>query len=178
MLYGCSDPPGSFQIKTKVIAANFLIMLIMSGQLQSSYCYGRGGSTHRFGAFRRRVLNISSGIEKLGNIQGDLSLCLLLSWVLCYFCVWKGVKSTGKVRRVIQQVVAAAYVTYIHISSWIGDDVWGMHDEVDQTREEPVCRPWLKDHELLNTTQLRIHSDTNIVRQNSGVLTVGQVSGS
>uniref|UniRef100_A0A667WZF0 Transporter n=1 Tax=Myripristis murdjan TaxID=586833 RepID=A0A667WZF0_9TELE len=46
--------------------------------------------------WQRRVLNISSGIEALGGIQGDLSLCLLLSWIICYFCVWKGVKSTGK----------------------------------------------------------------------------------
>ncbi|XP_075893083.1 sodium- and chloride-dependent GABA transporter 2-like isoform X2 [Nelusetta ayraudi] len=54
------------------------------------------GSSSVVEFWQRRVLNISSGIEKLGNIQGDLSLCLLLAWVLCYFCVWKGVKSTGK----------------------------------------------------------------------------------
>uniref|UniRef100_A0A669DSQ8 Transporter n=2 Tax=Oreochromis niloticus TaxID=8128 RepID=A0A669DSQ8_ORENI len=46
--------------------------------------------------WQRRVLNISTGIEALGNIQWELSLCLLLAWVICYFCVWKGVKSTGK----------------------------------------------------------------------------------
>ncbi|XP_003454626.1 sodium- and chloride-dependent GABA transporter 2 isoform X1 [Oreochromis niloticus] len=46
--------------------------------------------------WQRRVLNTSSGIENLGSIQWDLSLCLLLAWVICYFCVWKGVRSTGK----------------------------------------------------------------------------------
>ncbi|XP_041836326.1 sodium- and chloride-dependent GABA transporter 2-like [Melanotaenia boesemani] len=46
--------------------------------------------------WQRRVLNISPGIETLGGIRWDLSLCLLLSWVICYFCVWKGVRSTGK----------------------------------------------------------------------------------
>ncbi|XP_022044920.1 sodium- and chloride-dependent GABA transporter 2-like isoform X1 [Acanthochromis polyacanthus] len=46
--------------------------------------------------WQRRVLHISSGIETLGKVQWDLSLCLLLSWVICYFCVWKGVRSTGK----------------------------------------------------------------------------------
>ena len=28
----------------------------------------------------------------------DLALCLLLAWIICYLCVFKGVKSTGKVR--------------------------------------------------------------------------------
>ncbi|XP_073323777.1 sodium- and chloride-dependent GABA transporter 2-like [Pagrus major] len=46
--------------------------------------------------WQRRVLRISDGIEAIGNIQWDLSLCLLLAWVICYFCVWKGVRSTGK----------------------------------------------------------------------------------
>ncbi|XP_035488759.1 sodium- and chloride-dependent GABA transporter 2-like isoform X1 [Scophthalmus maximus] len=46
--------------------------------------------------WQRRVLNISTGIEALGNIRWELSLCLLLAWIICYFCVWKGVKSTGK----------------------------------------------------------------------------------
>uniref|UniRef100_A0A672YG34 Transporter n=1 Tax=Sphaeramia orbicularis TaxID=375764 RepID=A0A672YG34_9TELE len=46
--------------------------------------------------WQRRVLNISTGIDDLGKIQWELSLCLLLSWIICYFCVWKGVKSTGK----------------------------------------------------------------------------------
>uniref|UniRef100_A0A4W5QXW8 Transporter n=1 Tax=Hucho hucho TaxID=62062 RepID=A0A4W5QXW8_9TELE len=46
---------------------------------------------------RRRILGLSGGIEEIGNVRWDLALCLLLSWIICYFCVWKGVKSTGKV---------------------------------------------------------------------------------
>src|SRR4029434_8852644 len=48
--------------------------------------------------FRNRVLNISHGIEDLGSVQYQLAVCLLLCWVICYCCVWKGIKSTGKVR--------------------------------------------------------------------------------
>uniref|UniRef100_A0A670YHV7 Transporter n=1 Tax=Pseudonaja textilis TaxID=8673 RepID=A0A670YHV7_PSETE len=47
--------------------------------------------------WERRVLNISDGIEHLGTVRWELSLCLLLAWIICYFCIWKGVKSTGKV---------------------------------------------------------------------------------
>ncbi|XP_066524970.1 LOW QUALITY PROTEIN: sodium- and chloride-dependent GABA transporter 2-like [Hoplias malabaricus] len=47
--------------------------------------------------WERRVLRISPGIEQMGSLNWDLVLCLLIAWVVCYFCIWKGVKSTGKV---------------------------------------------------------------------------------
>ncbi|XP_078509883.1 sodium- and chloride-dependent GABA transporter 2-like [Lissotriton helveticus] len=47
--------------------------------------------------WERHVLHMSDGIENMGRIQWKLALCLLLAWIICYFCIWKGVKSTGKV---------------------------------------------------------------------------------
>ncbi|XP_049881488.1 sodium- and chloride-dependent GABA transporter 1 [Pectinophora gossypiella] len=47
--------------------------------------------------WERRALQISSGIENIGNIRWELAGTLLLVWVLCYFCIWKGVRWTGKV---------------------------------------------------------------------------------
>uniref|UniRef100_A0AAY4B3L8 Transporter n=1 Tax=Denticeps clupeoides TaxID=299321 RepID=A0AAY4B3L8_9TELE len=47
--------------------------------------------------WERNVLSISSGIEEVGPIKWDLALCLLAVWIVCFFCIWKGVKSTGKV---------------------------------------------------------------------------------
>ncbi|XP_005166076.1 solute carrier family 6 member 22, tandem duplicate 1 isoform X1 [Danio rerio] len=47
--------------------------------------------------WERRVLNITGSVNELGSVRWELALCLLLAWVICYFCVWKGVKSTGKV---------------------------------------------------------------------------------
>ncbi|KAK2859000.1 hypothetical protein Q5P01_003620 [Channa striata] len=43
-----------------------------------------------------RVLRISDDLS-LGKVHWDLALCLLFAWVICYFCIWKGIKSTGKV---------------------------------------------------------------------------------
>uniref|UniRef100_A0A8C1UX53 Transporter n=1 Tax=Cyprinus carpio TaxID=7962 RepID=A0A8C1UX53_CYPCA len=60
--------------------------------------------------WERRVLRISSGIEEIGTLHWDLVLCLLLAWVLCYFCIWKGVKSTGK------------YITAVMVFFWF--QVW------------------------------------------------------
>ncbi|XP_051911293.1 sodium- and chloride-dependent GABA transporter 2-like [Hippocampus zosterae] len=47
--------------------------------------------------WERRALRISPGIEFMGSLNWDMVLCLLIAWVMCYFCIWKGVKSTGKV---------------------------------------------------------------------------------
>ncbi|KAK5621338.1 Sodium- and chloride-dependent creatine transporter 1 [Crenichthys baileyi] len=48
--------------------------------------------------WENKVLNISSGLDEPGQINWELMLCLMAVWVLVYFCVWKGVKSTGKIR--------------------------------------------------------------------------------
>ncbi|KAG5668178.1 hypothetical protein PVAND_016128 [Polypedilum vanderplanki] len=47
--------------------------------------------------WERRALMISSGIEEIGNVRWELAGTLLFVWILCYFCIWKGVRWTGKV---------------------------------------------------------------------------------
>ncbi|XP_048405488.1 sodium- and chloride-dependent GABA transporter 2-like isoform X3 [Stegostoma tigrinum] len=47
--------------------------------------------------WEKRVLRLSAGIDHVGTIHWQLALCLLLIWIICFFCIWKGVKSTGKV---------------------------------------------------------------------------------
>ncbi|XP_067331319.1 sodium- and chloride-dependent GABA transporter 3-like [Channa argus] len=47
--------------------------------------------------WERRMLGMSGGIEELGSVRWELALCLLVSWVFCYFSIWKGVRSSGKV---------------------------------------------------------------------------------
>uniref|UniRef100_A0A3P8V3E7 Sodium- and chloride-dependent GABA transporter 3-like n=1 Tax=Cynoglossus semilaevis TaxID=244447 RepID=A0A3P8V3E7_CYNSE len=47
--------------------------------------------------WERRALGMSAGIEELGSVRWELALCLLVSWVCCYFSIWKGVRSSGKV---------------------------------------------------------------------------------
>ncbi|XP_076468790.1 sodium-dependent proline transporter-like [Babylonia areolata] len=44
-----------------------------------------------------KALAISGGIDRLGQPKWDLSLCLLLAWVIVFFCLLKGIKTTGKV---------------------------------------------------------------------------------
>ncbi|XP_048251548.1 sodium- and chloride-dependent GABA transporter 3-like [Haliotis rufescens] len=47
--------------------------------------------------FRHKVLGITPGLEHLGSIKWELLLCLLASWVLIFGCVFKGVRTVGKV---------------------------------------------------------------------------------
>ncbi|XP_067097912.1 sodium- and chloride-dependent GABA transporter 3-like [Osmerus mordax] len=47
--------------------------------------------------WERRVLAMSGSIEEVGSVRWELVLCLIICWAACYFSIWKGVKSTGKV---------------------------------------------------------------------------------
>ncbi|XP_010900342.1 sodium- and chloride-dependent betaine transporter [Esox lucius] len=44
-----------------------------------------------------RVLAISGGIDEVGSVRWELMLCLLACWAVCYFCIWKGIRYSGKV---------------------------------------------------------------------------------
>ncbi|XP_071791970.1 sodium- and chloride-dependent GABA transporter 1-like [Asterias amurensis] len=49
--------------------------------------------------WERKILQIhlSDGLHDIGSINWQLSLCLVLAWTVVYMCVFKGVKSSGKV---------------------------------------------------------------------------------
>ncbi|XP_020785371.1 sodium- and chloride-dependent creatine transporter 1 [Boleophthalmus pectinirostris] len=47
--------------------------------------------------WERKVLRLSGGLHEPGAISYEMVLCLIATWIIVYFCMWKGVKSTGKV---------------------------------------------------------------------------------
>ena len=53
---------------------------------------------------------ISSGIEEIGNIRWELAGTLLLVWILCYFCIWKGVRWTGKVNFLVVFMISTYFI--------------------------------------------------------------------
>lgn len=52
---------------------------------------------------RRHVLQIhqSKGLQDLGTISWQLALCIMLIFTIIYFSIWKGVKTSGKVRQTL-----------------------------------------------------------------------------
>ena len=46
---------------------------------------------------RNYVLRITDSIGDAGIFRWEIVLCLLAAWIVVYFCMWKGVKSSGKV---------------------------------------------------------------------------------
>uniref|UniRef100_A0A4W5N7E4 Transporter n=1 Tax=Hucho hucho TaxID=62062 RepID=A0A4W5N7E4_9TELE len=60
-----------------------------------------GNATHLQSAsqqyFDHRLLEITNGIEDAGGLRWELFGILILAWVIVYLCIFKGVKSTGKV---------------------------------------------------------------------------------
>ncbi|XP_074650330.1 sodium- and chloride-dependent glycine transporter 1-like isoform X2 [Tubulanus polymorphus] len=47
--------------------------------------------------WERHVLQITEGIDDMGNLRWQLLICLALAWVAVFLCLFKGVKSSGKV---------------------------------------------------------------------------------
>ncbi|PVD26916.1 hypothetical protein C0Q70_12064 [Pomacea canaliculata] len=46
--------------------------------------------------FHKVVLDITKGINDMGEVRWELALCLLLAWLLVCICLAKGIKTSGK----------------------------------------------------------------------------------
>lgn len=63
--------------------------------------------------FDHSMLKMTDGIDNFGNVRWELVGCLAVAWLLVYFCLWKGLKSTGKV------VYVTATLPYLLIGAFL-----------------------------------------------------------
>ncbi|XP_068195958.1 sodium- and chloride-dependent GABA transporter 3-like [Antennarius striatus] len=68
-----------------------------STNLTANYTMLKNTTSAAVEFWERRMLGMSGGIEELGSVRWELALCLLVAWIFCYFSIWKGVRSSGKV---------------------------------------------------------------------------------
>ncbi|CAH0394317.1 unnamed protein product [Bemisia tabaci] len=49
--------------------------------------------------FNRVILEMqhSEGLHDLGSVKWDMAICLLIVYLICYFSLWKGISTSGKV---------------------------------------------------------------------------------
>lgn len=47
--------------------------------------------------WERYVLQITDSINDMGGLRVELVFCLIIAWILVYLCLFKGIKSSGKV---------------------------------------------------------------------------------
>ncbi|KAK2721160.1 sodium- and chloride-dependent GABA transporter 1-like [Artemia franciscana] len=67
-------------------------------ELSQSHIFPRESLTDPVREFwERRALQVSSGLNDPRGFQWELVGTLAAAWIVCYFCIWKGVKWTGKV---------------------------------------------------------------------------------
>ena len=62
--------------------------------------------------WQREVLNLSEGIHDLSGIQWHLLGCLAFTWLVVFFCVIKGIKSSG---RVVYVTALLPYLVSSHV---------------------------------------------------------------
>lgn len=55
----------------------------------------KGGATSYF--WYRNALDVSPSMDAPEGIKWKMLLCLIFAWLIVYACIWKGIKSSGKV---------------------------------------------------------------------------------
>lgn len=55
----------------------------------------KGGATSYF--WYRNALDVSPSMDSPEGIKWKMLLCLIFAWLIVYACIWKGIKSSGKV---------------------------------------------------------------------------------
>lgn len=98
---------------------------------------------------RRGVLHLheSRGIHDLGLPRWDLSLCLVVVVFILFFSLWKGVKSSGKVKDLILKPLpciiklikgTVLYVLYLY---WVKIKAWQWNFILEENAHVVVSNP-------------------------------------
>jgi len=88
---------GWWALFTAFIVISYYVVIMSWSLVYILVSFGTQWSDNPESYFFDTVLKLSDGVETIGNIVPSLFIGLLISWILIYFAVWKGVKSVSKV---------------------------------------------------------------------------------
>lgn len=80
----CKNVPLSFEKKKPLFEIFFYFLSLLFYTIWFLCC-------------SHRVLTISRGLDEVGGLNWQLTLCFLGAWLVVFLCLIKGVKSLGKV---------------------------------------------------------------------------------
>ncbi|KAK3784333.1 hypothetical protein RRG08_017907 [Elysia crispata] len=89
------------------VVANLSTVSVVSTEASGVHNLSDFYETNEEAYWFQGVLNISTGLGELGEIQWPILVCLLVAWILVFLCLIRGIKSMGKV------VYVAATVPYL-----------------------------------------------------------------
>ncbi|CAH1403428.1 unnamed protein product [Nezara viridula] len=78
---------------------NISILNITSKNISTTASSSTEFASASYEYFTRAILELhrSEGLHDLGAIKWDMALCLLAVYLICYFSLWKGISTSGKV---------------------------------------------------------------------------------
>ena len=65
------------------------------------------------------------GIENIGGLRWQNVLCLLAIYIICYFSLWKGISTSGKVGSWLSAVVLYKQTVYMYVKALVYANVCG-----------------------------------------------------
>lgn len=90
----CGNKWNSPECKTISHNHDQLQLGFVGQSFNNSLASRRTDSTVEF--WEHRVLQMTDGIDNWGGLQWELAFSLAICWIVCFFCIWKGIKSTGR----------------------------------------------------------------------------------
>nr|XP_054750074.1 sodium- and chloride-dependent taurine transporter-like [Lytechinus pictus] len=92
----CVDYESNFTCVNETVFSNDSLVVLEEMVVGTNFtCAERTSPVQEF--WEHNVLHLSPGLDEMGSVVWHLAVSLLVAWILCYFCIWKGVKWTGKV---------------------------------------------------------------------------------
>jgi len=88
---------GWWALFTAFIVISYYVVIMAWSLIYLFASFGVQWSEDPESYFFNNVLQISESVGSIGTIVPAVFIGLLISWILIYFCVWKGVKSVSKV---------------------------------------------------------------------------------